>query len=384
MKFKKLLAGLLVATMAFQVGCSNGSDSSASNGNEIVIGEIGPLTGDAANYGESTFRGVDLAIEQFGDINGKKVVIKQLDDKAEPAEAVSAYSRLIDKEKVVAIIGAVTSGSTTAVVETSKANNTPLLTPTATLDSITTLGTNIFRSCFKDSYQGEVMAKYATEDLGAKTAAIIYNNSSDYSQGLSEAFIRTFEAEGGTIVANEAYSESDVNFKVQLSKIQSSNPDVIFAPDYYAKINLLVRQIRELGIDTPILGSDGWDGVLELMADDTSLLNNTYISNSFSLDDQDESVQKFISDFEAKYGFKPDGFAASGYDSAMVLLTAIKNADDAGELNNDGILKQLAATEVEGCNGKIVFDENHDAKKGAVIIEYKDGIATLNSKVEVE
>lgn len=383
MKYKKLLAGLLSCALIFTASCSSDTSTGSGNANSdtITIGQIGPITGNYAIYGISTFNGVELAMEQFGDINGKKVVASTIDDQGNPADAINAYSKLVDGEKVSAIIGGVTSGSTSAIVEASKANNTPMVTPTATLDSITSLGTNIFRACFKDSYQGNVMAEYAKDKLNAKTAAIIYNNSSDYSSGLYEAFKETFEANGGTIVAVEAYSDSDVNFKVQLSKIQSANPDVVFAPDYYEKIALLAKQVRDTGITATLLGPDGWDGVLELVTD-PEVLNNSYISNAFSVDDPSESVQKFIKDYEAKYGETPNGFAASGYDAAMVMLEALKVADTNGELNNEGIIKALHETNVEGINGTIKFDENRDAIKGAVIIEYKDGKAVLVDKID--
>lgn len=383
MRYKKLLATLLLTTLAFQVGCSGGSEEDVLENvgtDTIVIGEVGPITGEAAIYGTSTFKGAQLALEEFGTVNGKNVVIKQYDDQANPTESINAYNRLVDKDKVTAILGGVTSGGSSAIALASTENNTPMVTPTSTLDSITGLGTNVFRACFNDSYQGEVMAKYAVEKLGVKTAGVIYNNSSDYSTGLATAFIETFEELGGEIVANEAYSDSDVNFKVQLSKIDSANPDVIFAPDYYEKIALLSKQIRDMGMDGIILGGDGWDGVLELV-NDKEILNNTYICNAFSTDDSSDSVQKFITSYETKYNEKPNGFAASGYDGMLVLLNALEKADSEGNLTNEGIIEALKQTDVEGVNGKITLNENRDAIKGAVILSYVDGKEVLVDKI---
>ncbi len=389
MKFKKLIAGVLLASMAFTASCGGaGTTDGATTGDgatnatdTIVIGEIGPITGEGAIYGVSTYEGAALAIEQFGDINGKKVIVKQYDDQMNPPEAINAYNRLTDNDNVTAILGAITSGATSAVVEASQAKGTAIVTPTATLDSITTLGTNVYRGCFQDSYQGQVMAKFAYENLGAKKAAIIYNNSSDYSNGLEAAFTETFTSLGGEIVASEAYSDSDVNFKVQLAKIQEAKPEVLFAPDYYEKIALLTKQVNDMGLDVKMLGSDGWDGVLDLVSD-PAILNNSYICNSFSTEDQSESVQKFIADYTEKFGKAPNGFAASGYDAALVLLTAIKNCDTNGDLSNEAIIAELAKTEVAGVNGNIKFDENRNAIKGAVIIEYKDGKGVINTKIE--
>ncbi len=393
MKFKKVMAGILASALVFTTACggaSNGqTDANTTDGaqtgavtvEEFVIGEVGPITGEGAVYGVSTYEGAALAIEQFGDINGKPVKVVQYDDQMNPPEAINAYNRLVDNDKVVAILGAVTSGATAAVIEASQANGTPIVTPTGTLDSLTSLGTNAFRACFKDSYQGQVMAKYAYETLGAKNAAVIYNNSSDYSNGLQAAFISTFESLGGTIVANEAYSDSDVNFKVQISKISEAKPDVLFAPDYYEKIALLTKQVRDSGLEVKMLGADGWDGVLDLVTD-KAILNNTFICNSFSVEDQSESVQKFVADYTAKYGKAPNGFAASGYDAAMILLTALKNCDTNGDVSKEAIIAELAKTQIEGVNGLVKFDENRDAIKGAVIIEYKDGKGEIVDKIE--
>ncbi len=387
MKFKKVIATMLLATVALtSCGSATNEDKGGSNGGSasvdtIKIGEIGPITGDGAIYGVSTYEGAQLAIDQFGDINGKKIEVIQYDDQMNPPESINAYNRLTDKDNVLAILGGITSGATSAIAEASQSKKTPMVTPTATLDSVTTIGDNVFRACFQDSYQGEVMAKFAYENLGAKSAAVIYNNSSDYSNGLEQAFSKKFTELGGTVVASEAYSDSDVNFKVQLSKVNEAKPDVLFAPDYYEKIALLTKQVSDMGLQTTLLGSDGWDGVLDLVSD-PAILNNSYICNSFSTEDTSESVQKFIDDYTAKYNKAPNGFAASGYDAALVLLTAIKECDTNGDLSNEAIIAQLAKTEIEGVNGLVKFDENRNAVKGAVIIEYKDGKAIITDTVK--
>ncbi len=377
MKFKKIIALMLLSAVAF-TSCGG---NSSNGGSTIKIGEIGPITGDGAIYGVSTYEGAQLAIDQFGDINGKKVEVIQYDDQMNPPESINAYNRLTENDKVLAILGGITSGATSAIAEASQSKGTPMVTPTATLDSVTSIGPNVFRACFQDSYQGEVMAMFAYEKLGAKTAAIIYNNSSDYSNGLEQAFSKKFTELGGKVVTSEAYSDSDVNFKVQLSKINEAKPDVLFAPDYYEKIALLTKQVYDMGLKTTLLGSDGWDGVLDLVSD-PAILNNAYICNSFSTDDNSDSVKKFIADYTAKYNKAPNGFAASGYDAALILLTAIKECEAKGDVSNEAIVAQLAKTEVEGVNGLVKFDENRNAIKGAVIIEFKDGKAVIADKIE--
>ncbi len=381
MKFKKITLGILSTLLLLTVvACGVDVSSGSSSSDTIKIGQIGPITGDAAKYGISTFNGAELAKEMYGDINGKEIQFVQIDDQANPADGVNAYNRLVDSEKVVAILGGITSGSTSAIADASQANQTPLLTPTATLESITLAGPNMFRACFIDPYQGEIMAKFALNNLGVTTAAIISNNGEAYSTGLAEAFAKEFEAGGGTIVAEEAYSATDFDFKTQLAKIDESGAEVLFAPDYVEKIALMAKQVTDLGLDVTMLGGDGWDGVFESV-EDTSILNGSYIVTGYSPEDTDPTVQEFIAKYTEKYGNAPDGFAASGYDAAMVLFSAIEVADKNGELNNDSIIEALKNTEVKGTSGTITFDENRNAIKGAVVSVMQDGVMKMVEKV---
>ncbi len=353
----------------------------SADGETIRIGGLAPLTGDVAVYGVATQRGVDLYIEQLnanGGLLGKQVEMVWYDEKGDAAEAVNAYNRLVGD--VVALIGDVTSKPSIAVAELAAQDNMPMITATSTAYDVTTPGSNIFRACFLDPYQGKAMGIYAAQNLGAKTAAIIYNNSDDYSTGLAEAFKEKFESLGGSVVAYEAYSSSDIDYKSQLTNIVGQNPDVVFMPDYYNTVAMIAKQAREVGLEVPFLGADGWDGLLSVV-DDTSILNNCYFCNHYSADDTDENVQNFLTSYVEKYGETPVSFSALGYDAAKILCTAIENA---GSTDAQAIIDQMAATSIDGVTGHIVYDDHGDPQKSVSIITFEDGAMKLVEKLAPE
>ena len=249
-----------------------------------------------------------------GGVLGKQVEMVWYDEKGDAAEAVHAYNRLVGD--VVALIGDVTSKPTIAVAELAALDNMPMISATATAYDVTTPGENIFRACFLDPYQGNTMAVYATQKLGKKNAAVIYNIADDYSTGLAESFKSKFEELGGTVVAYEAYGASDIDFKSQLTNIASKNPDVIFMPDYYNIVAMIAKQAREAGLDMTFLGADGWDGLLTVV-DDPSILDGCYFCNHYSTDDPDENVQNFLASYTEKYNETPVSFSALGYDCLL-------------------------------------------------------------------
>ncbi|MFV0503322.1 MAG: ABC transporter substrate-binding protein [Lachnospirales bacterium] len=349
------------------------ADAEASTGTETIkIGSVGPLTGPNAQYGNETFNGVNLAFEE----SGLDVEFITYDDKADPAEATNLYQRLVSNDGVNLFLGAVTSGSTAAVASASQADGIPVLSPTATQDDVTLLGDNVFRACFKDSFQGEVLAKYAFEELGITSTAVLYNNALDYSTGLAEAFETTFVSLGGEVVASESYSDTDVDFKTQLNGIAAKEPQALFLPDYYEKIALLGKQVHDLGMDVTLLGADGWIGVMDVV-EDPAYLNGAYVVNNFSTEDETPIVQEFIANYTEKYGVAPTGFSASGYDAAKIALDAIERA---GSTDYDAIINALKETNIDSVGGNITFDENGDPLKGALILEVIDGTMTLVNK----
>jgi branched-chain amino acid transport system substrate-binding protein len=361
---------------------TSGSGNNASKAGEIVIGEFGSLTGSDATFGQSTKNGVELAINeanQAGGVKGKKLRVIIYDDQGKPEEAASVVTKLITQDNVSAILGEVASTRTIAAAPIAQNNKVPLITPSSTNPKVTEIGDYIFRVCFIDPFQGHVMAKFASENLKAKTAAVLRDTKSDYSIGLAKFFVESFKASGGTIVKDEAYTAGDVHFKSQLTAIKTAKPDVVFVPGYYTEAGLIARQARELGINVPLLGGDGWDSqkLLEIGGD---FINNTYFSNHYSAELDTPEVKRFATDYTAAFKQPPDGLSAMGYDAARVLIEALKRAkDDSSAALRDAIAETKA---YRGATGVITIDANRNATKSAVVLKVADGkmryVTTIN------
>lgn len=375
------LSLLMMATV--MVGCTGktpgtGSDSEAK---EITIGLLAPLTGEVAQYGTAVKNAVELAFEKInadGGILGKQVKLEILDEKGSADEAVNAYN-LLKSKNIVALLGDVTSKPTIAVAGLAAADRMPMLTPTASHPDVTTFGDNIFRACFLDPFQGSVMASFAAGNLSKKTAAVIYNTSDDYSTGLAQSFKAAAEAKGMTVVAYEGYGASDKDFKTQLTTIKAANPDVLFVPDYYGTVALIVTQAREVGFTNACLGVDGWDGVLgSIDPAKLSDLNNTYFCNHYSVDDQSEVVQGFIKDYKAKYGEVPSALGALGYDGAFIMADAIKRA---GSTDKEAIISALKTTSYDGVTGHVSYGANGDPIKSTAVLKFDGTTYKFETKV---
>ncbi len=381
---KKLLSVILVLTLALTLfaGCG----ASSSNANVIKIGVNYELSGDVATYGQSSVQGIELAIEQInkaGGVNGKQIEIVKYDNKSEPSEGTTLATKLMTKDKVVTVLGPATSGSFKATIPVANKNKIPVISGSATADDVTVDASGVkeyaFRICFNDSYQGTAMANYALTNLSKKKAVIIKDNSSDYGKGLAENFKKTFEAAGGTIVAEEAYVAKDTDFSAILTKIKGMDFDVIFIPGYYNEAGLIIKQARGLGIDVPVLGADGFDSPTLLELAGASALNNVYFSNHYSSLDKDPLVVKFIEDFKAKYNKEPDAFNALGYDLAKFAVDGIARSE---KLDGESIKNTLAATkDFAGVTGSFSVDENHNPVKAIVVIGLKDGVQSSSEKV---
>ncbi len=376
---KKLLSGLVALMMSTSVlvGCgSSGSD------NEVIkIGGIGPLTGSASTYGNSAKEGADLFIKEINDaggINGKKIELIFEDDQATPDGAMQAFNKLVDKDGVSAILGGVTSGATLAIAKNSTERQIPMITPTGTEPSITNEGGDfMFRGCFIDSFQGEILAKYTTDNLNKKTAAVLYNAGSDYSIGIAKAYKETLEKNGGTVVEYLSYNDGDTDFKAQLTKIKGSNPDVIVLPDYYNVVGLIAKQARDISITSQFLGGDGWESEELVQIGGEAVDGALYINHYYS-GDTSEIVKNFVESYKKEYNKEPDAFAALAYDSARVLVEAIKNADST---DGTAIKDELAKIELESVTGKISFNEERSAIKGAAVIKLEGENKILADKL---
>lgn len=387
-KMKKVLSlGLvLVLLTSVLIGCSGGGEEQQETIEEeptssdvIKIGATVPETGEVAVYGNAALNGYKLAIDEYNEKGGvldKQVELIVYDNKSDANEAVNSYNKLVDSDKVDAIIGGVISGNTQAIAPLAARDGIPMITATGTADEgITEEGDNIFRSCFTDSYQGEKIAKFAIEDLEAKTAAVLYNTGSDYSDGLAKTFEKTFVEDGGEVVATEGYTEQDKDFKSILTKLKGQDIDVLIIPDYYEKIALITKQAREVGIEATFLGGDGWDGVLGKIDDE--IIEGSFFTNHYATDDESEVVQSFIKNYEEAYGEKPNAFAALGYDATTTMLEAIEAA---GSTDHQAVIDAIQNIELELVSGKTKFDEVGNPIKEVTIIKIEAGENKLEIK----
>jgi branched-chain amino acid transport system substrate-binding protein len=388
---KKLAACILslaMTTAAF-AGCqSTGTASSAvstgnqTSGDTIKIGAVVPLTGQVSSFGQSAKKGLELLQEQTnsaGGINGRKVEFLIQDDEGKAASAVTVGQKLINSDKVAAIVGPLTSTSANSLAPICQQYGIPMVTGTGTNVNITKAGDYVFRTCFIDPFQGQVMAKFAAEDLKAKTAAVLFNNGDDYSKGLADAFKSSFTAKGGSIVDEETYNTGDKDFNAQLTKISPKKPDVLFLPEYYGDVAVIAKEARNANIKSTFLGGDGWDSS-DLFKIGGDAVNNGYFSNHYAADDTAKEVVEFIKAFQAKYsGETPDAMAALNYDAGKVLLECIKKANSTDGAKVRDALKAFDGTVV---SGHIKFNESRDAVKAAVIIKTDNGKEKFFKKIQ--
>ena len=380
----RLACAVLGATLLSSVFAGCGSKES---GDTIKVGANFELTGNVANYGNATLEGLQLAIDEAneaGGINGKKIELVSVDDKSEAAESINAATKLISDDDVKVIVGPATTGLVLAETQTATDAKVPIIAPCATSPEATVengkVKPYVFRSCFIDPQQGEVMATFAAKELKAKTAVIYVDNSSDYSKNLAKVFKEKFEAAGGKVVMEEAFLQKDQDFKATLTKLKTANADVMFVPAYYEEVGKIVKQAREMGINSAILGTDGWDDTKVVDIAGADALNNTFFSTHYS--EKDAEVQGFIEAYKKKYNRAPNVFAALGYDAGKMLVDALKRA---GSGDTEKIREALEATkDLKVGTGTISMDKNHNPIKTAVILEMKNGEKELKAKIAPE
>ncbi len=382
-----ILGGLAIAMSVALTGCGGGEKAKpAAQTNEIKIGGNVEMTGGVANYGNQALSGMKLAFKQVnesGGVLGKKINLVLADNKSEPAEAANATTKLITQDKVSLVMGPIVSSNVLATVKIAEDNKVVVMTPTGTNEQITVDKGKVrpfaFRACFIDPFQGRVMANYAAKSLKVKTAVIYIDSSSDYSKGVATAFEETFVKNGGKIVGKEAFLQKDQDFKATLTKIKAINADIVFIPAYYEEVGKIVKQARELGINQPLLGTDGWDNPKVVEIAGAAALNNTFFSNHYSAQDSDPNVKKFIDAYKAEYKEEPSSMAALGYDAAMIVVDAIKRANTTDAAKLKEALEQTKNLQVS--TGIVTMDSNHNPIKSAVVIEMKDGKQTFKEKI---
>jgi branched-chain amino acid transport system substrate-binding protein len=374
----------LIAATVFALSCAR-DQTTAEGSSTIQIGFFGDLTGPTVDFGLSAKNGVLMAadeINQAGGINGHQIDIVMEDDKGSPEEAAQVAGKLIDRYKVIAIVAAGASGNSLAAAPKAQSAQVPLIAPSSTNPAVTQAGDYIFRACFIDAFQGEVMAKFAAHTLKAKKAAILLDFNSPYSRGLSDFFEFSFTKLDGQVVVKQSYAQGDADYRGQLSLIKAASPDVIYIPGYYGDVAIIARQARQLGLTVPLLGADGWDAP-ELWELGGDALNNTYISNHYSADDPSETIKKFAHAYRQRYGnLTPDAHAALAYDALRFLAEAIQRA---GTTEGAKLRDALAETkDFPGVTGIISMDRQRNAVKPAVILKLQDARYIYQETIQPE
>ncbi len=384
-KSLKVLTSALVSTLVL-AGCAAGGGD--SKGNTVKIGLNYELSGPVSTYGTSLVNGIEFAVKEInakGGVLGKQIELIKVDNKSLGEEAANVSSRLATRDKVVAILGPATSGNVKAALPPAEENKVPLISASSTADDVTVDSNGkvreyVFKTCFSDSFQGVTMANFAAKELGHLKTAILRDNTSDYSLGLTKAYKETYAGLGGKIVAEEAYQAKDTDFKTLLTTIKASNPDVLFVPGYYEEVGLIIKQARELGLNVPVLGADGFDSpkLLEIAGADN--LNGTYYSNHYTSSDTSPDVVAFRKAFNAEFKSDPDAFNALGYDMAYMVMDALERA---GEVDREKLKTALAETKnFDGITGNLTIDSFHNPIKAVTILEVKDGVPTYLMKQE--
>jgi len=384
-RYRQVLITLqILALLGLSVGCRKSSEPPKDH-TTIKIGFFGDLSGPTFNFGESAKNGILMAADEInlsGGIDGRRIDVVIDDDGGSPEKAATLTARLIDQDKVVAIIAGGTSGNSRAAAPKAQSAKIPLISPSSTDPAVTQVGDYIFRACFVDAFQGEVMARFAANTLKAKKAAILFDFNSPYGRGLTDYFELSFSKLGGQIVSKLSYTQGDVDFKGQLSTLQSSAPDVIYIPGYYGDVAVIAKQARMIGLTQPLLGADGWDAP-ELWQLGGDALNGSFITTHYSVDDPSPAIQRFVHEYKQRYGnLTPDAHAALAYDAMRVLADAIVRAQttEATKLRD-----ALAKTKgFAGVTGVISMDSDRNAVKPAVVLKLQDARYIYQETIQPE
>lgn len=378
MKINKILKTIILLGLGSSMLVACGGDD--SDANTIKIGGSFDVTGATAQYGIPANKGALLAVKEYneaGGVLGKQIEYIFEDNKGVQTDAASAYKKLSDSKDVIGFIGADISGTTETIANLAKEDGIPMISPSATKKEITSIAPNIFRACYIDPTQGEILANFADTSLNAKTAAVMINNESDYSVGIAEAFIEQVEALGIDVVAQVNYTAADVDFKSILAPVANANPDVILIPDYYEAVAKIAPQAREIGISGTFLGGDGWDGVTAMVGTNAEPINGSYFINHYTTEDDSPIVQDFIANYTEEYGTTPNAFAALGYDAACILLEGFARAETT---DSSAVVNAIQNIDIEAVTGHITFDENRNPQKSVTVIEIVDGQNKLLEK----
>lgn len=368
---------VVALTLALLSGCGNQGDTPPASpegqaeAEEIKIGTIGPLTGDVATYGISTKNGVEIAVDQInenGGINGKKVVLISEDTRGDQTEAANAASKLIERDKVVAIVGGVISAETMTAGPIANDAGVVMISSSSTAQGVPEIGDYIFRNCLSDEVQAVQLAEFAATELGLKRFAIMFTNN-DYGLSLKNAFEGKAK-EIAEVVGIETYNDGEKDFRAQLTKLKGANPDALYIAGYYTEAAKIAQQAKEQGLEVQLLGADGFYSpvLIELGG---GAVDGAVFTAGFFTDDPSENAQNFVKAYMEKFNEEPDMFAAQAYDAAMILLTALKNTDGQG---GEALQQAMLNTkDFPGITGVTSFTEVGDAIKDIIILKVENG-----------
>jgi branched-chain amino acid transport system substrate-binding protein len=348
---------------------------------DIVIGHYASKTGSEANFGISTDNGVMMAVEERngkGGVKGRQIKLITYDDAGKPDEVKNVVGRLIKQNKAIAILGEVASGLSQAGGQICQKEGVPMITPSSTNPKVTQIGPFISRVCFIDTFQGAAGAKFVKEKLGFASGATLFNRGQEYATGLNDGFVTAFQGIGGKITHQAAYNTGDPDFTAQLNAIKATNPQFVYIPTYYTEVVAIAKQARQIGLNVPLIGGDGW--VSESLADARGALDDCYFTDHYSDEEDRPEVKEFVRKYQAKYNKVPDSMAALGYDAANVLFDAMERAPS---LHGGPLATAINATkDFKGVTGNITLDANRDVQKRAVVQKLKDGKFSLFWTVE--
>jgi len=379
---KKLVMFFLTLALGASLAACTNAETTSSSLESIKIGVIGPLTGDYSMYGTAVANAAQLAADEInaaGGVLGVDLDIIAYDSQGDALQGVNAYNRLVNQDEVNAIVGGTFSGVTLAFKDLAVSDGIPVLTPTATNPLVTLDAPNIFRACYTDSYQGSVAALFSIDSLGAQKAAVYYNISDPYSEGLATAFSDEFEAQG-LVVDSYTFSQGTDDYHATLTTINNGGYDVVFVPAYVAEVGAILTQASSLDFgDTVFIGGDGWDGIEE---DYSEVAEGYYFLNHYAKTDPSEQVQSFVTNYTEEFGLAPNALAALAYDSVYALAAAFEAA---GSVEYAAVVSALAALEYnDAVTGAIKFDANGDPVKAISIIQIVAGQHVLIEKVQGE
>lgn len=371
---------LFVSRFLVLEGVRERTVSSNRQNNAIKIGIIASLTGEESNFGQSVKNAVDLAVENYnvqGGVLGKKIETIVYDDKADPSEAVLAFEKLVNNDKVNAVIGGGISATALPIAPLAAKYNIPMITPTAKHPDITKGYKPVFRAGFTTEYEARGLAQFAYNKLNARKAAVLYDISNIYSTELAENFKTAFEAVGGSVTSYQAHPHGTEDFSPYLENIKMDNPDVLFIPNYYQLTALILKQVKESGLDVIPLGADGWDG-WERMESGREFFEGAYFSNDYAEEDPAPQNKNFIAAYRKKYRQVPNASAALGYDSAVILFEGMKKA---ATTEANSVIERLEAIHFQGVTGDIHFDKEHNPQKPIYMFQIQNGKANLIQKI---